>query len=201
MMYLDNQTYFIADLHLWHRNIIKYANRPYVLTNTDEDIRTVEQMNEDILKLFDALPDKCTIWLLGDVWFKGGRQYELLTDSYIAKMKAMVARMKGNRQLFLILGNHDTLFREHEYRVDFYKSLGFDKVYDSPVIVNDNIILSHEPVYIPKIANFYNIHGHIHQNTVTKSYFPDKEVDPRRYYNVCLDHLHKIGHIQFQRGC
>lgn len=35
----------------------------------------------------------------------------------------------------------------------------FDEVYEGPVVINEKIILSHEPLNIPY---FYNIHGHDH---------------------------------------
>lgn len=36
----------------------------------------------------------------------------------------------------------------------------FDEVYEGPLMINDKIILSHEPIEIPKYL--FNIHGHIH---------------------------------------
>jgi calcineurin-like phosphoesterase family protein len=37
----------------------------------------------------------------------------------------------------------------------------FDEVYEGPVMINDKIILSHEPIYLPYM---FNIHGHDHSN-------------------------------------
>ena len=42
-----NKIYITSDLHLEHRNIIKYCNRPYEFSWED-----VARMNEDILKQF-----------------------------------------------------------------------------------------------------------------------------------------------------
>lgn len=39
-------------------------------------------------------------------------------------------------------------------------SLGFDEVYNRPIIFIDKYILSHEPVFIPETRDFINIHGH-----------------------------------------
>lgn len=203
MLRIESSAYFFADPHFCHKNIITFCNRPYILTNDfTKDRKVVEQMNEDILKHFDRLPDECEVWLLGDIWFLGGsKQYQLLEQKNIVMMQKMVHRMKGlqnRRQLYLILGNHDTLFRENESRIDFYRKLGFDKVYDTPIIVNDNIVLSHEPVYIPTNVNMYNIHGHIHEKIVNASYFGDKLVDPSHYFNVCWDYRHKISKLVFR---
>lgn len=203
MLKLKSGAYFFADPHFCHKNVITFCNRPYTLTDDfTKNRKVVEQMNEDILKHFDRLPAECEVWLLGDVWFLGGsKQYQLLEQKNIIMMQKMVHRMKGlqnRRQLHLILGNHDTLFRENESRIDFYRKLGFDKVYDTPIIVNDNIILSHEPVYIPMNVNMYNIHGHIHEKIVNADYFGDKLVDSSRYFNVCWDYRHKISKLVFR---
>ena len=42
--------YFTSDLHLGHKNIIKYCQRPY----SEDEVST--RMVEDILKMFDDLP-------------------------------------------------------------------------------------------------------------------------------------------------
>lgn len=36
----------------------------------------------------------------------------------------------------------------------------FDEVYEGPLMINDRVILSHEPIAVPEYM--YNIHGHVH---------------------------------------
>lgn len=125
-------------------------------------------MNEDILKMFDNLPQKCDIWNLGDVFYQGGHKLIKQVDT----LKLFVQRMKGeNRRLFLVMGNHDDLHLKDQSKVQFYYELGFDVVYDTPVIIEDKWILSHEPVYIEPGSQFINLYGHTHNLEVNRDYF------------------------------
>lgn len=175
MIKLDRQTYVISDLHIWHVNIVKFCGRPYnvsELKNKDFLNDEIIKMNQDILKEFDALPEECDIYNNGDLFFVGEEnKKKLYNEERIAEMKSMVNRMKGptgKRRLFLILGNHDNLHLPNESRIKFYYDLGFDKVYDTPIIIEDNFILSHEPVYISPANNFKNLYGHTHDLDICK---------------------------------
>lgn len=180
-------------------------------------------MNEDILKLFDNLPDEenVTIWNLGDVFFS-----KMIAEVGVDELESYVYRMKGSkRKLNLVLGNHDktilkTLNIRNKTLTKFFTELGFDKVYDHPIIIRDNYILCHEPVYIGKNSPFRVIYGHTHNTCVDENYmcydlenwamearayrkngleppekkivWPERKIDIADYYNVCLDHAHKI---------
>lgn len=212
------ETYIISDIHLWHKNCIKYSSRPYHIVDGNdkvpENAEAVNQMNEDILKMFDNLPNDCDVWNLGDVFFCGTGKKNLYKK--IDTLKEIVKRMKGeNRRLFLILGNHDNLHEKDKSRVQFYYDLGFDIVYDTPIILEDKWILSHEPVYIEPGSHFINLYGHTHDFEVNRDYFiydyenyaqqvreakakglseppmeqkyPDKIISKDNYKNMCLD--------------
>lgn len=127
--------YFIADTHFYHKNIIKYENRPF---------KTVEEMNEVLINNWNnTVKEDDIIWHLGDVALCGA-----------AKIKELVPKLNGRK--FLIMGNHD-----RRNTVTFWKKCGFKEVYKEPVKVKD-FILSHEPISEPgKI----NICGHVHSKT------------------------------------
>ena len=180
-------------------------------------------MNEDILKLFDNLPDdnNTIIWNLGDVFFS-----KMLAEAGINCLKSYVSRMKGTKRILnLVLGNHDrtilkTLGIRNKSLTQFFTELGFDKVYDHPIIIEDKYILCHEPVYIGKNSPFKVIYGHTHNTCVDENYmcydlenwamearayrkngleppekkivWPERKIDIKDYYNVCLDYTHKI---------
>lgn len=55
----------------------------------------------------------------------------------------------------------------------------FDEVYEGPLMINDRVILSHEPIEgIP--SYLFNIHGHDHVG---------QKRDRRHYLNVCAEHV------------
>ena len=209
MLKRTRQTFITSDTHFGHSNIIKYCKRPYNVEGGNRNpanVPEVQRMNEDILKLFDKLPADCDIWHLGDFWFNGSHKAspsdQLATNLLI---NDAVRRIKQNgRRIFLVLGNHDN----GKPSVKYYLDRGFDKVYDSPVILEDRWILSHEPVWIE--AGSY---GHTHDLVIPEDYFcydqdnyaqqvregivpemkwPERKVDLKNYNNVCLDHWHGI---------
>ena len=169
-----NNMFITGDIHLFHNNICKYCGRPYNFESNEE----VLQMNEDILKKFDELPDEVgtVIWNLGDIAYG-----KLITknETPFETLKGLVSRMKGeHRLLVLVLGNHDKdLYKflhkktKHKNIVKFYMDLGFDYVFTKPFFFNDNIIISHEPFYVKPGSGFTNIHGHVHNSPMTEDYF------------------------------
>ena len=226
MIKLNRKTYIVSDNHFFHVNISKYCARPYNvsdLKNKDFLNEEILKMNEDIMKEFDALPEECDIYNNGDLFFVGDENRKKFLNSCLDEMKAMVKRMKGptgKRKLILILGNHDNFHLPNESRIKFYYDLGFDKVYDTPIIIEDNFILSHEPVYISPANNFINLYGHVHDLDIEENYFcydydnyamitrvakqegiepppielkwPERKIILNKYLNVCWDKNHKI---------
>ena len=214
MLKRTRQTFITSDTHFGHSNIIKYCKRPYKVEGGNRNpanIPEVQRMNEDILKLFDKLPADCDIWHLGDFWFKGSHKIspsdQLATNLLI---NDAVRRIKQNgRRIFIVLGNHDN----GKPSVKYYLDRGFDKVYDSPVLLEDKWILSHEPVWIEPGSHFVNLYGHTHDLVIPEDYFcydqenyaqqvregivpemkwSERKVDLKNYNNVCLDHWHGI---------
>ena len=226
MIKLNRKTYIVSDNHFFHVNISKYCARPYNvsdLKNKDFLNEEILKMNEDMLKEFDALPEECDIYNNGDLFFVGDENRKKFLNSCLDEMKAMIKRMKGptgKRKLMLILGNHDNFHLPNESRIKFYYDLGFDKVYDTPIIIEDNFILSHEPVYISPANNFINLYGHVHDLDIEENYFcydydnyamitrvakqegiepppielkwPERKIILNKYLNVCWDKNHKI---------
>lgn len=169
-----SKMFITSDIHFFHNNICKYCGRPYNFESNEE----VLQMNEDILKKFDELPDEVgtVIWNLGDIAYG-----KLITKSEtpFETLKSLVIRMKGeHRTLVLVLGNHDKdLYKflhkktNHNNIVKFYMDLGFDYVFTKPFFFDDNIIISHEPFYVNPCSGLKNIHGHVHNSPMTEDYF------------------------------
>lgn len=98
----------------------------------------------------------------------------------------------------LIMGNHDKGASNYKREIHYYSSLGeifvddlsglekseiriednhlFDEVYEGPLMINDRVILSHEPIAVPEYM--FNIHGHVHN----KDYKGDS-----RHLNACAE--------------
>lgn len=55
----------------------------------------------------------------------------------------------------------------------------FDEVYDGPIMINNKIMLSHEPLVLPPC--FFNIHGHDHSDGFALKYGDDLHL------NVCAE--------------
>ena len=167
MLKRTRQTFIVSDLHFNHANICRYCNRPYPMQAPNKNPANaplLALMNNDILQAFEQLPADCDIWLLGDIFFYQGKPQ----DAPIEEYRRIVAKMKGvakERRLFLIKGNHD------ELPTGIYRALGFNEVYDTPVIVEDKWILSHEPVYVGKDSHFINLYGHTHDEAIKDDYF------------------------------
>lgn len=129
--------FFTADLHLGHKNIIKYCNRPFA---------TVDEMNEMLIKNWNKVVKKDSkVFLLGDFGLGTAEQ-----------IKKWGNALRGNKTL--ILGNHDRMSKS------VYLEAGFNEVIRYPVVWADNYLLSHYPKRI-EMGQLFNIYGHVHNHT------------------------------------
>ncbi|MBQ0052601.1 MAG: metallophosphoesterase family protein [Treponema sp.] len=177
--YPPEKVYITSDLHLYHKNIIEYCNRPF-----DDCLK----MTEFLLEKFSELPEDCLIWNFGDVFLNWNIEHSQIMND--------IMRMKKSRRMCLILGNHDFQSNKKPFKnyIEFFKYLGFDEVYKGPLQMG-NYIFSHEPVFISEKDDFINFHGHTHNKNVTEDYFlgeynkkyPKQKVNPAKYKNVCMD--------------
>lgn len=72
---------------------------------------------------------------------------------------SFISKIRGYK--ILVMGNHDSGKSNYERVLGEKDNKLFDEVYSGPVILNDKVILSHEPINIPFM---FNIHGHDHSN-------------------------------------
>lgn len=133
--------YFIADLHLGHKNVIRFDNRPF---------NTIEEHDASIIKNWnDVTASDDDIYILGDIsWYNNTKTIEVLRS------------LKGRKHL--IKGNHDgKLLKNKQLRDQFveitdYKELDLGK--------GKGIVLCHYP--IPCFKNhyygWYHLYGHVH---------------------------------------
>ena len=139
-----NDVFFIADTHFGDENIIRYENRPF---------QSVEEMNDTLIKNWNStVTQSDKVYVLGD--------FEQVKES--TELIHILKSLKG--QKYLIKGNHDILSNE------YYRNVGFQEVYDVPIVFEKFWILSHEPVYLNSNMPYANIFGHVHNNPIIKNY-------------------------------
>ena len=140
-------TWLTSDLHLFHKNIIQYCNRPF----SDE-----YEMNEIIVKTWnETVKAEDRVIVVGD----------LTAGLYDRKQELMdlIPRLSGQKTL--VLGNHDHLTSK------WYRSAGFEVVTKS--LIEDEILYVHKPAVEcnPKSVRLRDmhkprliVHGHIHRS-------------------------------------
>lgn len=128
--------YVISDTHWYHKNIVKYCNRP----------REHEQMM--ITRWQRVVPWDAPILHLGDLFFGG--------DEGFAKFYAQISPSLTGKK-YLILGNHDKRGRDYEF-------LGFEVIPPfSTKYRGWNISFDHYPKMIGDSKELH-VHGHIHNH-------------------------------------
>ena len=130
--------WIIADTHFGHKNVIQYCERPF---------SSVEEMNEELIKKWNSVvkPDDI-VYHLGDFSMTSNKE----------KVAELVACLNG--RIVLIMGNHDQ--KSHRW----YMDCGFENTTRKPMIVDNNIILMHEPPMAHLISPiYYYVFGHVHE--------------------------------------
>lgn len=172
-----SKTFFIADTHFHHKNIMLYEQSraeelakyciEYVQGYEDKSVQEVKDFiidtlnkaeNKELIETFLNLHDEMliknwneTVGKSDTVWFLG--DFALLGREGI---KRILSRLNGEK--YLVIGNHDN------YSKEFYRSAGFKEVVIN-VVLKDYFFLTHHPAeYIDDSSPFYNIFGHVHGN-------------------------------------
>ncbi len=153
-------TWFTADLHLGHRNIIDYCNRPFA---------DVDAMNRALIANWNQVVGADdTVWVVGD--FALGK---------IAETLPLASALNGRK--ILIAGNHDRCWSGHGKRADGwterYLDAGFDEVIQGSahaVLDGRRVLLCHFPYrgdsqnqdrFVdarPVDKGEWLLHGHVH---------------------------------------
>ncbi len=131
--------YYIADLHLGHRNVISFDSRPF---------ESPEDMEERMVCNWNArISDDDTVYVLGDAFWKNE------AESIITFRK-----LKGHKHL--IRGNHD---RIHGRLGSEWESVQpYAEIADSGRLV----ILCHYPLMFYRNQRYgaVMLHGHVHNS-------------------------------------
>jgi calcineurin-like phosphoesterase family protein len=162
-------TFYTADQHLGHTNILTYCNRPW---------SSADEMNEGLLERWNAVvKPEDTVWVLGD-WCMGK----------FAETIELTVLFNGTKHL--VTGNHDRCWagnaktkaasRGIENATQRYLDAGFASVHQHVVFLEDGTLLCHFPYqdvdrhenkfadYQPYDRGAWLYHGHVHDTWKTR---------------------------------
>ena len=162
-------TWFTADSHFSHTNIIKYSNRPY---------NSIEQMDNDIIDRWNKkLKPGDRLFILGD--FCGQRRRPEILKSYLERIHL------NKDGIFLIKGNHDD--KQHSPKA-------FKHVYDIYEYKHTNkqiIVLFHYAMKVWNRCHYgsWSLFGHSHGNLLDDPNLRsiDVGVDPNGFELLSFD--------------
>lgn len=144
-------TFFTADLHFDHENIIKFCNRPF---------KNAQEMNESLISNWNGVvKPEDTVFVLGDVGFCDAQ-----------KLMSYIRRLNG--EIHLIYGNHDKVILKHLPLKSMFKSVY--SFYETRINGID-VTLCHYPMvsWNKSFHGSFQLHGHEHGN------IPDDKVSRR----------------------
>lgn len=153
-------TYFTADPHFYHENIIKFCNRPF---------SSAEEMNKVIIKNINETvnPDD-ELYILGDFGFSDVKQTEIILRQFNCK------------NLHYVFGNHDKTMRQPQIKKYFKTMSEYKKI----VVEGQAIILFHYPIleWDAGHRGSWMLHGHCHG---TQKY--PEELKNKKIVDIGLD--------------
>lgn len=141
------KTFFTADLHFGHKNIIKHCKRPFL---------SVDDMDNTLVDNWNSVVSKGdSVYICGDV---GMCRPEKLLN--------ILCRLNGEKHL--IFGNHDENIRKNQNLLNVFssaKDYAMIKVQDSDAHDGyQRVVLFHYPITVWDRAHYgvWHLHGHSH---------------------------------------
>jgi calcineurin-like phosphoesterase family protein len=94
----------------------------------------------------ETVSNNDTVLVLGDVGF-GSKEY----------IASLIKQLNGKK--ILIMGNHDN------WSEQTYRDMGFHTVSRFPILWNDFYLLSHAPLILSETTPYFNLYGHVHNDS------------------------------------
>lgn len=160
-------TLVISDLHFGHRNILKY--RP--------EFSSIEEHDQTIMENIKSAGHKRnTLWMLGDCFF------DRESIQYLDEIS------KYYLQINFVPGNHDT---DKTERVAILKECIAHGYYNKvgSLFKESGFWLSHAPIHPNELRGKFNLHGHVHSNTVRDPNYFNVSCENVRYKPVNIQQL------------
>ena len=130
--------FYISDLHINHKNILSYDNRPFY---------NIEEMNNTIINNWNSVvSENDCVYILGDMFWDNNNADKILSQ------------LKGHK--YLIKGNHDRLNSSMEKHFIWIKD--YAEIKDN----NRSVILCHYPIpcFNKQYHGSYHLYGHVHDS-------------------------------------
>jgi calcineurin-like phosphoesterase family protein len=159
-----SRVFFAGDLHLGHRNIIKY--RPNFQTTEEHDFTVLDNIKTTVNK-------RDILYLMGDIAF---------THEALNLVKGI------NCSKIAILGNHDFMgsIKIHDLIPVYDKIFGLH--------VYKGFWLSHAPIHSDELRKkFGNIHGHTHDYCINDNRYINTSIDQFYYSAVEFKTIQEIA--------
>ena len=150
-----NTSWFISDLHFFHRNIMKFTKRPFEsLDEMHENI--IEEWNKDVKK-------GDLVYHLGDLSFLTGKYDQQPLYDILNRLNGTIIMLKGNHDYSTLIEKHLKAILEGNLRNRIY----FEETpYKELKLQKKKIILCHYPIAAWNGQHHKSIHcfGHCHNN-------------------------------------
>ncbi len=167
--------FFISDTHFGHKKMLNFTDAAGKLIRGQ--FSSVEEMDQYMIDQWNsAVRKKDLVWHLGDV-------------AWSAESLRKIGSLNGRKKL--ILGNHDK-GPMTEYLKYFDEIFGaYKQTFQSNDHLNVRGLLTHYPVYETefKYGVAFNIHGHVHTNTIPDQRYYNVSVEPNNYKPVPFEKL------------
>ena len=151
------QTFIISDLHWGHKGILKH--RPHFSSIEEHD----NLILDNILKTTNK---RDSLWLLGDCFF------DEASIGFLRIIKKHCAYVNW------VIGNHDTDTTKRQKLLRKILAEGLIHKVGS-MFKQGGFWFTHHPMHPLELRGRFNIHGHVHNDTI-----PDN-----RYFNVCCENV------------
>ena len=171
--------FVVSDTHFYSCTTSYICNQPF---------KSIRERNKMLVNNWNSVVKKNDlVYHLGD-----------FSDDPVHFFEIENVKKELNGRIRLILGNHDRVLPYCNW-LEF----GFDRVYDQPIVIDNFIMLSHEPLFLNDLANsnakaYLNIHGHIHGNVYNNAHYINACVERHDYKPVDLDLLVKNSIIKLR---
>lgn len=140
--------FFTSDTHFYHKNVIKYSNRPY---------NSIEEMHEDMIDRWNKAVGK------GDLVYHLG---DFSLESNPKLIDAILGRLNG--KIILIRGNHDRWLDRIDRVKHNNKFIKIEDYYETNIQHPDGThikaSLMHYPMHTWNRSHYGSVqlHGHCH---------------------------------------